>query len=323
MKQSAWILAACALLGCESSSGPRGYDFSERSSHRGSRYLPDLDEVWNFSSPADTESAFRELLPAARDSADPEYLLQLLTQIARAQGLQREYGTAHQTLDAAEDLLSSNTPVATVRYKLERGRVFNSSGSPERAKPLFLEVWEDAKRIRAHVYAVDAAHMLAIADKSAALSWNQTALDYAESSGDERALRWRGALYNNIGWTFHEDREFNKALAMFRKDFLFRCENKDDNGARVARWSVAHTLRSLGRNEEALDMQRELAIEFEQIGVVDGYVHEELGELLLLLGQEKPAKEQFGRAYDALSLDVDFATHNQARLQRIRSLGAR
>ncbi len=323
MKQSAWILAACALLGCESSSGPRGYDFSEHTSYRGSRYLPDLDEVWNFNSPADTESAFRELLPAARESEDPEYLLQLLTQIARAQGLQREYGKAHQTLDAAEELLSSNTPVAAVRYKLERGRVFNSSGSPERAKPLFLEAWEDAKRIRAHYYAVDAAHMLAIVDKSASLSWNETALEYAENSGDERARRWRGSLYNNIGWTLHENREFDKAHEMFHKDFLFRAESKDDDGARIAKWSMARTLRSLGRIEEALDMQRELAIEFEQIGQVDGYVHEELGELLLLLGQEAPAKEQFGRAYDALSQDVDFVTHNQARLQRIRSLGAR
>lgn len=322
MKRSAWILATCALLGCKGITGPKGYDFNEQVGRRATRHLPDLDEVWDFDAPAESESAFRELLPAARQADDAEYHVQLLTQIARAQGLQREYIGAHSTLDTALKMLSSETPVAQVRYLLERGRVFNSSGSRDRAKPLFLEAWDTGRELRAHVYAVDAAHMLAIADPAAALTWNQAALEYAESSGDDRALRWRGALYNNIGWTWHERREYDKALAMFRKDFVFRAENKDDNGARVARWSQARTLRSLGRHEEALAMQRELAIEFEQIGQVDGFVHEELGELLLLLGQRKPSKEQFSRAYDALSVDANFAANNQTRLQRIRRLSA-
>ena len=218
-------------------------------------------------------------------------------------------------------------PLADVKlddkYTLERGRVYNSSGSSERAVPLFIEAFESAKREQAHNLAVDAAHMVAIASPGSALQWNETALAYAESCGDERAMLWRGALYNNIGWTWHETHEYEKALAMFRKDFVFRVENKDDEGARIATWSIARTLRSLGRYGEALDMQRDLALEFEDLGRTDGYVHEELGELLMALGQPDSAKKQFGRAYDALSLDENFRADHGARLERIRRLGAR
>lgn len=324
--RSGWILVACILVACESSKSSQGSarNRSTQRSHRaGQRYLPDLDEIWDFSSPSESEGAFREVLLLAVESGDTDYHAQVLTQVARAQGLQRDFIGAHLTLDTAREMLPESTTIAGVRYQLERGRVFNSSGSTNRAKPLFLEAWENAKKIRAHVYAVDAAHMLAIVDSTAALHWNETALAYAEASGDERALRWRGALYNNIGWTWHDSRRYDKALDMFRKDLAFRVASKDDDGARIAQWNMARTLRSLGRHAEALDMQRDLALQYEQVGQVDGYVHEELGELLLAIGQSRPAKEQFGRAYDALSKDVNFATENRTRLQRIRRLGAR
>ena len=59
----------------------------------------DFDSLWNYDDPAATEQQFRELLPAAESSGDKSYHLQLLTQIARAQGLQRQFEAAHQTLD--------------------------------------------------------------------------------------------------------------------------------------------------------------------------------------------------------------------------------
>ncbi len=323
MNRISWIVACCSLVACQSREQPAGYELGARQTRGSSRFLPDLDDVWDFDAPAETERAFRDLLPTAEQSRNAEYHLQLLTQIARTQGLQRDFVYAHATLDRVEEMLTDETPVAGVRYLLERGRVFNSSGSSERAEPLFLEAWETAKALRVHTYAVDAAHMLAIVDSSRALEWNLAALEYAEASNDERALAWRGSLYNNIGWTWHDAREYDKALEMFRKDFIFRVESKNDEGARIAKWSMARTLRSLGRHAEALDMQRDLALEFEQLGRVDGFVHEELGELLLAIGQQDPSKEQFGRAYDELSKDTNFVANNPVRLERMRQLGAR
>ena len=139
----------------------------------------DFDALWNYNDPAETESRFRELLPIVEKSGDASYCAQLLTQIARAQGLQRQFDAAHQTLDTVESMLTDDLKIAHVRYLLERGRVFNSSKHPAEARPLFLQAWELAQAVGEDGYAVDAAHMIAIVETSEqALIWNLKALDY-------------------------------------------------------------------------------------------------------------------------------------------------
>ena len=49
------------------------------------------------------------------------------------------------------------------------------------------------------------------------LTWNLKALELAESSPDERAQRWRASLYNNIGWSYHDQGEYDKALSDLRE----------------------------------------------------------------------------------------------------------
>ena len=88
--------------------------------------LPAFDSFWNFDDPAGTESRFRELLPKARESSDPGYLAELLTQIARAQGLQQKYGDAASTLDV-DAMLKPEMKTVRVRGLLERGRVLLAS----------------------------------------------------------------------------------------------------------------------------------------------------------------------------------------------------
>ncbi len=68
--------------------------------------LPNFDELWDYNKPAETERKFRALLPLAEQSSAPSYLAQLLTQIARAEGLQRKFAAAHQTLDRFQKSLA-------------------------------------------------------------------------------------------------------------------------------------------------------------------------------------------------------------------------
>src|SRR5947209_19946449 len=91
--------------------------------------LPDFDTLWDYTNPSDTEGRFREILPAARSSRDEAYLAELLTQIARTHGLQGRFDEAHATLDEVASMLPATPPRTQVRYLLERGRVFNSSGN--------------------------------------------------------------------------------------------------------------------------------------------------------------------------------------------------
>ncbi len=99
--------------------------------------LPDLQGLWDYNDPAGTESKFRAVLAKVETFNDQSYHAELLTQIARAQGLQRQFDEAHRTLDEADAMIDSDLHRARVRLLLERGRVFNSSGSADKAKKLF------------------------------------------------------------------------------------------------------------------------------------------------------------------------------------------
>ena len=59
--------------------------------------------------------------------------------------LQKKWDEAQAELDAVEHRLATEPDVVRVRYLLERGRVFRSSGDPDRARPLFEEAWELAR----------------------------------------------------------------------------------------------------------------------------------------------------------------------------------
>lgn len=87
--------------------------------------LPDFDALWSTGDPAATEAKLRAILPDARASGDAAGTAILLTQIARAQGLQGRSEDAHRTLDEAKLLIRDDMTVPRVRYLLERGRATN------------------------------------------------------------------------------------------------------------------------------------------------------------------------------------------------------
>ena len=277
-----------------------------------------LDQAWDFDRPAESEARLRTELASLPPAAAAR--LELLTQVARAQGLQRRFDAANSTLDGVEKALAGQPPRVGVRYLLERGRVFNSSNQSERAVPLFREALDRARAAGEDFLAIDAAHMLGIAAPAPErLRWNLEAVAMTERSEDARSKRWLASLYNNIGWTYHERGEYAAALEYFEKA-LPAWEARGDAGAiRAGKWSVARALRSLGRYDEALAIQQALLTDAEKRGEADGYVYEELGELALARGQA--AGPWFAKAYATLAQDASFAANESDRLERLRKLG--
>lgn len=285
--------------------------------------LGDFDQLWDFNDPYGTERAFRQLLDDAGEDDSPAAISELLTQIARAEGLQRRFDDAHRTLDEVLSRLDEGGSPPGVRYLLERGRVFNSSGSREPALPLFVEAWEAARALREDVLAIDAAHMIAIVEAPEnQLVWNLRALELAESSSDPRARRWLGSLYNNIGWTYHDAGDFEQALATFERGLAWQCEHGTRDGRLIAEWTVGRALRSLGRYDEAILIHESLHREREVAGESDGYIHEELGECLLAIDRDEEARPHFAEAYRLLSIDEWLLANEPERLKRLRFLSA-
>ena len=286
----------------------------------GSISISMIDELWNFHDAAESEARFHHALPTA--ALGSEFYVELLTQIARAQGLQRNFAAAHATLDEAARLLAPPHKRAAVRLLLERGRVFNSAGEPSRAHPLFVQAWEEAQAAGEEALAVDAAHMVAIVlPPEEQLAWNLRALALAENATDPRARKWIVSLHNNIGWTYHALGQNEQALASLAKTVEWHEAAGRTIERRIAHWSVARILRALGRMEEALAIQQQLAREWEESGASDGYVDEELGECLLALGRGDEAASHFSRAHTLLSADPWLVANEPERLERLRALG--
>lgn len=169
-----------------------------------------LDRLWNFDDPALSESRFRA---AATDPAyDDDERAEFTTQLGRAIGLQGRFEEA----DALLDSIDGDEPTVTVRVLLERGRVLNSGGHAEMAVPLFEQAAELADHLGEEFLAVDALHMLAIADAAHAETWTRSALEYASTAHDARTKRWMVALHNNLGWSLHEDGRCTEAMVEFQ-----------------------------------------------------------------------------------------------------------
>ncbi len=169
-----------------------------------------LDQLWNFDDPAGSEARFRAAVEDGTYDADEQ--AELATQLGRAIGLQGRYEEADALLDAVD----ADEPTVAVRVLLERGRLLNSSGHAAMAVPLFEQAAELADHLSEEFLAVDALHMLAIADSAHAESWTRSALEYASTVHDSRTKRWMVSLHNNLGWALHEAGRFTEALVEFQ-----------------------------------------------------------------------------------------------------------
>ncbi len=297
-----------------------------------------IDRHWDWSDIPSTEAMFRQLLEEALQispESDPDadlLVLELQTQIARTRGLQDDFDEAHAILDRVDKTLATTDGARTERYAririralLERGRAINSSkGAVEEAQDAFLQAWKTARAAKQDGLAVDAAHMVAIVErgKPGELEWGLKALELAETSTQPSARKWRGSLYNNIGWTFHDKGEFGKALQYFDKQITTRKESGKEPALRVALWTRARCLRSLERNEEAVKALSELVSTYGKAADEDGFVHEEMAENLLVLGKTDKATAEFARAFELLK-NSRLAKSEPERLKRLSTLGTK
>jgi tetratricopeptide (TPR) repeat protein len=169
-----------------------------------------LDELWDFSDAPASEQRLRRAAEAARGAERAE----LLTQVARALGLQERFAEADAVLDDVAAGPDADDAAVRARTALERGRVRNSAGDAAAAVPLFAEAERTAAAAGLTFLQVDALHMIAIASPDGAGA-TDAALAVLEGVTDERTLRWRVGLHNNRGWAFFDAERYEEALASF------------------------------------------------------------------------------------------------------------
>lgn len=207
---------------------------------------------------------------------------QITTQIARTTGSQGGFEEAHQLLDEADSVYNANIASADAsmqyefailktRLELERGRVYNSGGMPERAAPHFLAACnvvaathistqgespssesEAAAEVLSYLH-VDALHMLAIVSPS-----NESRASYAQQGiaiareleqggkGHRRSRSWLGPLLNNLGWETAEAGNFKRAIDILAEAVEVRRETLD---------GLDKDLQEMGRSATEMDKE--------------------------------------------------------------------
>ena len=160
-------------------------------------------------------------------------------------------------------------------WTIERGRILAASDRRPESVPELTRAVREAAVAGSPFLVLDALHMLALNDEGHEEEWAAEGFDVLDGSRDPRVLRWGVALHNNLGWTMHDGGRPEAALAQFEQAVDAADHYGTAEQQHVARWSVARCLRTLGRTDEALDLQRELA----RARPDDPYVQAELAAL--------------------------------------------
>ena len=265
-----------------------------------------LRPLWDFDDLDASEVRFRAQLELETTDAGRA---EVLTQLARIEGLRGRFQECDVLLEQAERLGG-----AEARVLLERGRRERSSGQPGAGLANFERAFDVAQACGDEVLAVDAAHMLAIVDDGE--EWTARAIEIAEASDDPGVRYWLGPLYNNIGWSRYESGDAAGALEAF--ELALTARERDDPRPyprEIGRYAVGKALRALGRPEEAAAALEQCVAWANAEGVEDGYFHEELAEDYAALGRGEEAQEQARRALALTDADDD-----PARIERLRAL---
>jgi tetratricopeptide (TPR) repeat protein len=256
-----------------------------------------LDSLWDFSDLAASAERFRLAVnDENRPAADR---IELATQLARAFGLLGRFTEADAVLDAAlaavgapvEDpapavagdsaaVVGTAVPAPTnerllARIALERGRLRVNAERPAEGVPFFTLAARHAAAAGSQFLALDALHMLALADAGHEEEWAADGLALLERVTDARVRRWGVALHNNLAWHLHDSGRPEEALAHFELAVATADSVGTSDQRFIGRWALGRCLRTLGRTVEAQAIQERLAAE----RPYDEFVRTELAEL--------------------------------------------
>ena len=279
-----------------------------------------LRGLWDFGDLDTTERRLREQLAREADDAGRA---EVLTQLARVEGLRGDVDAGERSIEEAAARAGKDV-TARARIDLERGRLRRSSGDPEAALPLFASAFETSlgcwpvlhRRRRG-------AHGRAGRPRPLGLPRLDGARDRAR--GGATTGPGTGSARSSTTSAGSATSTASTRRRSTRSSGPYVHANGTHPTARRSRsraTRVGKALRALGRSAEAVPLLEHAVAWAQREGAPDGWFHEELAEEYAALGRANEAREQARLAVPLLlEADPSFAGDG-GRAARLRSLAA-
>ena len=276
-----------------------------------------LRPLWDFD---DLDASEERLRGQLEVEPSDDGRAEVLTQLARVEGLRGEFDAGDKLVAEAERLADENG-AAAVRVDLERGRLRRTSGDPEAALPLLESAFSRAVDAGEWYLAADAAHMAALAapGRDGFVAWTQRGIELGEIH--EEAAYWAGPLLNNLGWEHYEAGDHTLALDAFDRALAVReGDSGNPDGIELAHYAVGKALRALGRADEAIPHLEHAVVSAQERGTRDGWYHEELALEYADTGRIDDAREHASAAIPLLERDDPSFAGDAERASRLHTL---
>ncbi len=210
--------------------------------------------------------------------------IQAFSQVSRCFSLLGNLKKGKTWLNKARIIATSNYPKGWARYLGVKGRFGIEENEIENAVTTFNNMYDFSTHHKLYNYAIDAAHMLALlGTKEHQIKW---ALKGIKEANIYHEYKWLGALWNNLGWAYHDIGEHEKSLEALKKAREYHRKYSNEKAILIADWSVGCLLRKLGRVEEAEKLFKPVLEKSKHLGDVEwiGLTIQELGEIEIIRG---------------------------------------
>ncbi|MHC4840615.1 MAG: hypothetical protein ACYTDT_06565 [Planctomycetota bacterium] len=262
---AALSILALLVISCASTPAKDAEDKSTNQPDRSNKTTPEkdatdllrvADDLFGSRNYADARDRYIEAAELALKAGDNSTRTEALAQVARMHMRLQTPTEGLSYLKDATSIALEAEPRGWSRYLGVRGRYeWLLEKDFDKAKATFKEYYDYCLPFDDKVMlnrTIDAAHMLAIVGTDdEKIEWALKTIEAAESA-DETG--WLGPLWNNLGWTYDERDETDKALHALKNAQKYHYMGESDHAKMVADFGVAHALRRVGELKESREL---------------------------------------------------------------------
>jgi len=301
------FIAFLTLILCGSlaaiESRDKGDDMSDTNDLNADSLLAEADSVFQDRDYNTALAYYTRTIEVARAEFNRPVEIEALAQVARINLVQERKEDGRKYLDEAARRASDSDPMGWSRYLGVRGRFEWQDKDLVKARATFDTMYVYCNTNGLWARAVDAAHMIAIVAESVEeqIEWGRRGIEAAESGGVES---WLGPLWNNLGATYYDNKQFDSALTAFLKAREYHWQYSDESAKLYADYHIGMVYRMLGRFDKAGQWLRPVLAWAERLGDHSAIAQacEDLGEIAIATGKPNDGLALLKRARDEYRL---------------------